>query len=146
MGWEMCSCQNCGPWLGNGGRSLRFSQQNLCKTPPSGEITMTSYPVCNKTSISRKPCIPDKMLLWNVIRKSWSLFQNASWKIPCSTPWWRNHDDVNCNASWAPSQKFEMRDHWSYRRNKKHIHFTKYRTSRKQFVNSYHIRLAIKPR
>jgi len=29
----------------------------------------------------RKPCIPYKKLLWNAIRKSWSLFQNPSWKI-----------------------------------------------------------------
>jgi len=36
--------------------------QNLCETPPSGEITMTSYPTCNKTSSSPKPCIPDKKL------------------------------------------------------------------------------------
>jgi len=40
--------------------------------PPSGEITMTSYPVDNETPLSRKPCIPDKKLLWITIRKSWS--------------------------------------------------------------------------
>jgi len=28
--------------------------------PPGGEITMKSYPACNKTSLSRKPRIPDK--------------------------------------------------------------------------------------
>jgi len=47
-------------WLWNWGRSFRFRQQNLCETPPSGEITMTSYPPYNKTSLSRKPCIPGK--------------------------------------------------------------------------------------
>jgi len=31
-----------------------------------------------KTSLSRKPFIPDKKLLWNAISKSWSLFQNPS--------------------------------------------------------------------
>jgi len=36
--------------------------------------------------ISRKPCIPDKKLLWNTVRKSWSLFQNPSWKIAWSAP------------------------------------------------------------
>jgi len=43
---------------------------------PGGGQMMTSYPVCNKTSLSWKPCIPDKTLglLWNAIRKSWSLF------------------------------------------------------------------------
>jgi len=30
------------------------------EAPPSGEITMTSYPACNKASLSGKPCIPDK--------------------------------------------------------------------------------------
>jgi len=35
---------------------------------------------CNKTSLSRKPYIRVKQLLWNAIRKSWSLFQNPSWK------------------------------------------------------------------
>jgi len=44
----------------NWGRSLRFRQQNLCETPPSGESIMTSNPFGNKTSLSRKSCIPDK--------------------------------------------------------------------------------------
>jgi len=34
---------------------------------------MTSFPVGNKTSLSRKPCIPDKKLPWITIMKSWSL-------------------------------------------------------------------------
>jgi len=34
----------------------------------------------------RKPCIPDKKLLWNTNRKSWSLFQNSSWKTAWSAP------------------------------------------------------------
>jgi len=34
---------------------------------------MTSYPACNKTSLSRKPCIPDKKLLLITIMKSWLL-------------------------------------------------------------------------
>jgi len=132
-------------WLWNWGHYFRFRQQNLCKTPPSGEImmtsypacnktalsrkpcfpdkkllwslsgshdhsfrirhekspetppgkkiTVTSYPACNKTSLSQKPCVPDKKLLWNAIRKSWSLFQNPSWKIAWSAPVadWRWH-------------------------------------------------------
>jgi len=31
--------------------------------PPGGGLTMTSYPVGNKTSLSRKPYITDKKLL-----------------------------------------------------------------------------------
>jgi len=41
--------------------ALSESVMKICwKRPPSEEITMTSYPACNKTSICRKPCIPDK--------------------------------------------------------------------------------------
>jgi len=45
------------------------------EAPPGGGLTMTSYLVGNKASLSRKPCIPDEKLLWNTIMKSWSLFQ-----------------------------------------------------------------------
>jgi len=55
---------------------------------------MTSYSVGIKTSLSQKPCIADKKLLWNAIWKSWSLIQNPSFKIARSAPWRRNHDDV----------------------------------------------------
>jgi len=61
---------------------------------PGCKITMTSYEACNKTSLFRKPCIPDKYLLWNAIGKSWSLFQNPSWKIAWSAPWRRTDDDA----------------------------------------------------
>jgi len=50
------------------------------------EITMTSYPACNKSTLSRKPCIPDKKLLLITIRKSWSHLQTPSWKIAWSAP------------------------------------------------------------
>jgi len=50
------------------------------------KMTMTSYPVCNKTSISQKPYIADKKLLYITIRKLWSLFQNPSWKIVGQRP------------------------------------------------------------
>jgi len=53
--------------------SFRICHKKLPKAPPSGEITMmTSYPPCNKTSLPRKPCIPDIKLPCNTIRKSWS--------------------------------------------------------------------------
>jgi len=69
-----------GTLSGSHGRSFRFRHENLPEAPPSRQITMTSYPACNKTSLSNKPCIPDIKLLWNAIRKSWSLFQNSSRK------------------------------------------------------------------
>jgi len=47
--------------------------KNRVLRPPGGEITTLKYPVGNKTSLSRKPCIADKKLLWNAIRKSRSL-------------------------------------------------------------------------
>jgi len=81
-------------WLWHWGRSLRFRQQNLCETPPVGEITMKLYLTCNKTSLSRKPCIPDTKLLWNAIRKSWSLFQNPSCNMAWSAPRRLTDDDV----------------------------------------------------
>jgi len=52
------------------GRSFRIRHDKLPETPSGGEITMTSYPACNKTLLSRKPGIPDKKLLLNATRKS----------------------------------------------------------------------------
>jgi len=54
-----------GTLLVSHGRSFRIRHENLPAAPPSGEITMTSYSPCNETSLSRKPCIPDKKLIWN---------------------------------------------------------------------------------
>jgi len=65
---------------GSRGRSFRIRHEKSPEALPSEEIMMTSYPVGNKTSLSRKLCIPDKTLLWIAIRLSWSLFQNPSWK------------------------------------------------------------------
>jgi len=76
------------------GRSFRFRQQNLCETPSNEGLTMTSYPVCSKTSLSRKPCITAVKLLWNAIRESQSLFQNPSLKSGYSAPWNSLHNDV----------------------------------------------------
>jgi len=44
------------------GRSFRIRHEKSPEAPPSGEITMTSYKAFNKTSLSRKLCIPDKKL------------------------------------------------------------------------------------
>jgi len=44
-------------------QSFRICHKKSPEAPPSGEIMMTSYPPCNQTSLSRKPCIPDKNLL-----------------------------------------------------------------------------------
>jgi len=57
---------------------FRIHYKRLPEAPPGVEIKMTSYPAGNNTSLYRKPCIPDKMLLWNTMRKSWPLFQNPS--------------------------------------------------------------------
>jgi len=45
---------------GNNGRSFRIHHKKSPAAPPGGEIMMTSYPAGNKTSLYRKPCIPDK--------------------------------------------------------------------------------------
>jgi len=70
----------------NHGRSFKIRNGKLPQTPPGGEITMASYPACNKTLFSRKPCIEDKTLLWNAITKSWSLFQNPVMKNGVEPP------------------------------------------------------------
>jgi len=91
-----------GSLSGSHARFFRIRHEKLPEAPHGGEITMTScpacnisYPACNKTrSLSRKPCIPDKKLIWNAIRKAWSLFQNPSWKVraaPLAEDWqWRH--------------------------------------------------------
>jgi len=67
--------------LGSHVRSFRIRPQIMRAAPPDGGLTMTSYPVGNKTSLSRKPYIADKKLQWNAVRKSWSLFRNPSCEI-----------------------------------------------------------------
>jgi len=47
---------------GSHGRSFRIRHENSPEALRGEEITVTSYPACNKTSLSRKPCILDKML------------------------------------------------------------------------------------
>jgi len=49
-----------GSLSGSHGRSFRIRHEKSPEALPSVEITMTSYPACNKTSLSRKPRIPDK--------------------------------------------------------------------------------------
>jgi len=62
-----------GTLSGSHSRSFRICHEKSPEAPPGGEITMTSYPPCNKTSLSPKPCIAHKMLLWITITKIWSL-------------------------------------------------------------------------
>jgi len=52
-----------GTLSGSRSRSFRIRYVNYREAPPGEEITMTSYKTCNKTSLSRKPYIPDKKLL-----------------------------------------------------------------------------------
>jgi len=49
-----------GTLSGSHARSFRIPHEKSPEAPPGGEITMTSCPACNKTSLSRKPNIPDK--------------------------------------------------------------------------------------
>jgi len=86
--------------LGSHGRSFRIRHENVRAAPPGGGLAMTSYLVENKTSSSRRPCIADKKLLWNAVRKSWLLFQNPSWKRACSAPWLRTDDDLISGWQW----------------------------------------------
>jgi len=54
---------------GSHDRSFRIRHKKSPEAPSTGKITVTSYPVGNETSLSRKPCIPDEKLLRNTIRK-----------------------------------------------------------------------------
>jgi len=80
-----------GTLSGSYGRSFRIRHEKVRALPSGGELTMTSYLVGNTTSLSQKPCIAAKKLLWITIRKSWTVFQNPSWKIAWSVRWRRNH-------------------------------------------------------
>jgi len=52
-----------GTLLGKHDRSFRIRHENSPEVPPSGGFTMTSYLACNKTALSRKPCITDKKVI-----------------------------------------------------------------------------------
>jgi len=52
------------------GRSFRIRHEKSREAPPGGGLMMTSCPVGNRTSLSQKPCIADKKLLWFTIMKS----------------------------------------------------------------------------
>jgi len=51
-----------GTLSGSHGRSFRIRLEKLREAPLGGGLTITSYPASNKTSLSRKPRIPDKKL------------------------------------------------------------------------------------
>jgi len=53
-----------GTQSGSQGRSFIISHEKSLEAPASGEITMTSYTGCIRTSLSRKPCITYKKLIW----------------------------------------------------------------------------------
>jgi len=55
---------------GSYGHAFRIRHEKLREAPPGGGLTITSYPVGNTTSLSRKPYIANKKLLWNAIMKS----------------------------------------------------------------------------
>jgi len=52
-----------GTLWGSHGRAFRIRHEKSHEAPPGEEITMKSYLVGSKTSLSRKPCIPDEKLL-----------------------------------------------------------------------------------
>jgi len=58
-------------------QEIRIRHEKLPQAPPSGEITMTSYPVCKKTSLSRKPCIAVTMDHYKEVALSESVMKNS---------------------------------------------------------------------
>jgi len=82
-----------GTLSGSRGSSFRIRHGKSSEAPSGGGLTMTSYPVGNKSSLCRKPFLATKKMLWITNRKSWSLFQNSSWKNRLKRPlaaksWW----------------------------------------------------------
>jgi len=86
-------------YYGTLSRSLfhNLSRKKVRAAPPGRGLIMTSHPACNKTSLSRKPCIAYNKLRYINISKSWSIFHNSSWKTACAVhcplldDWWWRH-------------------------------------------------------
>jgi len=60
LSWMLCIPyikSGYGTQSGSHIRSFRIRHEKSLEVPPSGELAMTSYPACNKPSLSRKPCI-----------------------------------------------------------------------------------------
>jgi len=55
------------------GRSFEICYQKVRAAPPGEWLMMTSYPVCNKTSLSGRLCVTDTNLVLNSFMKAWSL-------------------------------------------------------------------------
>jgi len=62
-----------GSLSGSHARFFRIRFGKSPEAPPGGEITITSYTVCNKTSLFQKLCSTDKKLLCITIMKAWLL-------------------------------------------------------------------------
>jgi len=83
---------------GSYGHFFRIRHEKLRKAPHGGEITMSSYQPCNKTSLSREPNIPDKTFLRNAIGKLWSFFHKPLWLCACSAL--RRSTGVDVISGW----------------------------------------------
>jgi len=76
------------------GHSFRFRQQNLCETPPGEEITMTSYPASNKTSLSLKPASQLRSYKGMLSGSYGRFFRIRHEKVraaPLAEQWWWRH-------------------------------------------------------
>jgi len=95
-----------GTLWGSHGRSFRICHEKSPEAPAGGEITMTSYLLGNKTSLSRKPGIPDEKLLIKetmhpIEKVTMERYQEIMVALSESVMWnsvreiWRrNHDNV----------------------------------------------------
>ena len=75
------------------------SLETAYSAPYSGYSTMTYFPVCKKTLLSRKWCMIDGQFPWNTNRKSWSPFQNLFLKTAYSVA-----GGHSTNAPWRQFQ------------------------------------------
>jgi len=149
FGWEMRSCEIEWCFLGRNRQlpakikcwitSKRWEIREICQwtmimklgslfqipstkteTPASGGQTMTSYPVCNKTWLSGKPCITAEKLLWNAIRMSYG----HSFRICHKNCVQRSHARDWCDVifGWQHNLVFSETMHGSYKVTMDHYH------------------------
>ena len=84
------------PWSPFQNPSLKIAYT----APPSGYSTMTSVPVCKKTSFSRKQCMMKMNFLLISFRKMLSLFQNPPFRTVHSALQRKYHEGVLPVCKW----------------------------------------------
>jgi len=82
---------------GSFGRSFRIRHEKSPEAPPSGEITLTSYPACNKTSFILKLCTPFKSYYGTLSGSHGRSFRICHEKLPKALP------GEKITMTWCPA-------------------------------------------